>query len=457
MGFFVISLSIIGCVMLVLTGYIWDRSLHRRLKSLSEEAKARDQDKDIEVDNVDEVLSLARRIEHMAQKVQRAEEGYRGIVEDQVDLICRYHRDGRLSFVNGAYERFQGKKRTELAGQLFPVYEMGQPPRRADGSLPETTTFEQEMVDADGRRHWFSWTNRAILDPEGQVQEYQAVGHNITPRKEAEAALQKAKEAAESADRAKSEFIAIVSHEIQTPINGVIGFCKLLQDTALTAEQKECVEMIRSCGGMLEVLVNDILDLSKIEAGRIDLRPMPFASHKCFEEVLSLFAQQARDASLGLKLRIAADVPGILTGDEHRLRQILSNLVSNALKFTEQGGVTVEVICVKGEADITAIQHPLTLNVAVRDTGIGIPADKLSLLFRPFALVDSTLRRKRGGAGLGLIIAKRLCELMNGGITVESYPGTGSVFRFLVKMEYEKGDSTAPMIPVLVPGPVTAR
>lgn len=454
--YFVLSLAIIGCVLLILSGYVWDRSLHQRLKTLNDEARSRVQEQESETGDLDEVLGLARRIERMAQKLQKSEASYRGIVEDQADLICRYHPDGRLSFANGAYERFNGKNRAELLGQFFPLYEMGQLPRRADGSLPDTAAFEYEMMGSDGQRHWFSWTHRAIPSSDGHVLEYQAVGHDITTRKEAEAALQRAKEAAESADRAKSEFVAVISHEIQTPINGVIGFCKLLQDTPLNADQKECVDMIRSCGSSLETLVNDILDLSKIEAGRIELRNSPFAAHKCFEEVLSLFAQQARNAGLSLKLRIAADLPGIVTGDQNRLRQVLSNLVSNALKFTERGGVTVEVSCAKDELIPGTNRCQLTLNVAVSDTGIGIPADKQSLLFRPFGQVDSTLRRKHSGSGLGLIIAKRLCELMGGSISVESRPGTGSAFRFSTRMEYNKGDSTAPMVPAFAPSPIKA-
>jgi signal transduction histidine kinase len=316
--------------------------------------------------------------------------------------------------------------------------------------------FEQEMVSAAGRRFWIAWTNRAIADADGDVLEYQAVGHDITVRREAEDALRRAKESAEAADRAKSEFLAIMSHEIQTPINGVMGFCRLLQETALTREQKECVEAIRACGSALEALVNDVLDLSQIEAGRLSLQAAPFALHKCFEEVVTLFGPQARQADLGLELHIAPDVPPIVTGDERRLRQILSNLVGNAVKFTSRGGVVVRAFCVKGGPVAGTYRHQLTLHVAVRDTGIGIDPEKLGSLFRPFGQVDTSPRRKYGGAGLGLAIAKRLCEVMGGSIEVESYPGTGSIFRFAVRLEYDKGDSTAPMVPVLAPRPVPA-
>ncbi|HTX66834.1 MAG TPA: ATP-binding protein, partial [Opitutaceae bacterium] len=323
--------------------------------------------------------------------------------------------------------------------------------------LPEVATFEQEMVNAKGWRRWIAWTNRAIADADGEVLEYQAVGHDITARREAEDALRRAKDAAEAADRAKSEFLAIISHEIQTPINGVMGFCRLLQETALTREQKEYVDTIRSCGNALEVLVSDILDLSQIEAGRLSLQPAPFGLHKCFEEVVALFAPQARAADLGLELHVAPDVPAIVTGDEQRLRQVLHNLVGNALKFTNRGGVTLRVACIKGDAAGGGGRRAVTLKVAVRDTGIGIDADKLLTLFRPFGQIDTSPRRRHGGAGLGLAISKRLCEMMGGTIEVESFPGTGSTFTFMVRMEYDAGDSTAPMVPAaLSPRPAPA-
>lgn len=456
---FVLSLAIIGCILLVLAGYVWDRGLHIRLKALMEEARIRGEDREPappDGGDTDEVIGLARRIERMAQSLQKVEASYRGIVEDLSDLICRYRPDGRLTFVNTAYARFFGRGRNELAGQIFPPHAAGLLPRAKDGAVLAVAAFEQEMVNAQGGRLWIAWTNRAIADVDGEVLEYQAVGHDITARRETEDALRRAKEAAEAADRAKSEFLAIISHEIQTPINGVIGFCRLLQETALTREQKECVDMIRSCGGALEALVNDILDLSQIEAGRLSLQPSPFGLHKCFEEVVTLFAPQARQADLALDLHIAPDVPAIVTGDEQRLRQILNNLVSNAVKFTNRGGVALRVTCVKGEPVTGTTRRGLTLKVSVRDTGIGIESEKISALFRPFSQIDTSPRRRHGGAGLGLAIAKRLCEMMGGAIEVESYLGTGSIFTFSVGVEYEKGDSASPMVPVLVPRPVPA-
>lgn len=456
----IIGLAIIGCILLVLTGYLWDGALHRRLQALSEQARVREQEGGaiaaVEPEETDEVMSIARRLEHMAQSLQNAQASYRAIVEDLTDLVCRYRPDGRLTFVNGAYARFCGQNRTALLGQVFPPYEQDLLPRSVKPSPREATTFEQQLEDAAGNRRWIAWTNRMIPDPEGGVLEFQAVGHDVTTRKEAETTLREAKEAAEAADRVKTEFLAIIRHEIETPINGIVGFCRLLQETPLSGDQKDCVDMIRSCGNALEALVSDMLDLSQIEAGRLNLRLAPFALHRCVEEVLALFGGQAREAGLGLDFGFAPDVPAIVIGDQHRLVQILTNLVGNGVKFTKQGKVTVDVSCVKGELVANTNRRRIALHFAVRDTGIGIPEEKQPLLFRPFSQVDTSARRAHGGTGLGLAIAKRLCEMMGGTIGVESHPGTGSTFSFSAQMEYERRDSTSPFQFTTNPDPVPA-
>jgi len=268
--FYVIGFAIIGCVLLVLAGYVWDRSLMERLKTLREAGTPSEKrtPPTREESDPDEILGLARNIERMARSLQQVEASYRNMVEDQVDLICRYRPDGRITFVNGAYARAFAKKRLELSGELFPFYSHGV----AVGDGP--FTFERELVLPDNRRRWLLWIQRPIGDANGIV-EYQALGHDITERKEAEAALIKAKNAAESADRAKSEFLAIVSHELCTPINGVIGFAKLLTESPLNPEQREFVTMIQTGGRALERLIADILDLSRIEAGNIEIEKTP--------------------------------------------------------------------------------------------------------------------------------------------------------------------------------------
>jgi PAS domain S-box-containing protein len=439
--YYILTLAMIGCVLLVLAGYVWDRTLMQKLRTLRSAAGS---SSDVEANDSgepdhDEIIGLARNIERMAQALQKTEASYRGIVEDQVDLICRYRLDGKLTFVNSAYAQAFGRKRTELVGQPFPLFVQG----AATGDEPYT--FERELTLADNQRRWFMWTQRAIRDDSGTTLEYQGVGHDITLRKEAEAALLHAKEAAEAADRAKSEFLAIVSHEIRTPINGVIGFAQILADSPLSPEQREQVGIIKSSGQALEKLIADILDLSKIEAGKIEIESAPFGLHKCVEEVMAFFQLKARSASLALSAKIELDVPAIVNSDEARLRQILTNLVNNALKFTEKGGVTVHVSCMRGEpVSMGDSRRALRLFFSVTDTGIGIPAEKISKLFKPFSQVDTSSERRRSGTGLGLIISKRLCELMGGSISVDSKPGEGTTFRFSILTDYEKGDTQAP-------------
>ncbi len=356
-----------------------------------------------------------------------------------MDLICRYRADGRLTFVNGSYARAFGRKRNELVGELIPFLDAGRISNR------EIQNYEHLLKMADGREACVNWTQRPIYDDRGDLLEYQAVGHDITERKSAEIALMNAKEAAESADQAKGQFLAVVSHEIRTPINGIMGFADMLAGTELTADQREQVRLIRSSGLALSKLINDILDLSKIEAGKIEIEHAPFGLHKCVEDVCAIFTQSARNAAIKLEYTISEGVPVIVNGDETRLRQILTNLLANAVKFTERGGITVNLSCSKKGRNGDDRQD-LRLFFTVTDTGIGIDADKMSQLFQPFSQVDSSLQRRRNGTGLGLTISKRLCELMGGSISVESRKGEGSTFRFTLQMDYEKGD-TAPPIP----------
>jgi PAS domain S-box-containing protein len=433
---YIIGFAITGCMLLVLAMYAWDQTLVKTLKSIHDTTDAvRPNDPmggEIEESDSDEIIGLARKIERMARSLQQVEASYKGIVEDQPDLICRYKSDGKLTFVNGAYARAVNRKRPELVGVDFPYFAPGA------AIADEPYTFESEMLFDDGRRLWIRWTQRAIKDDERSTMEYQAVGHDITERKEAEAALLRAKEAAEAADRAKSEFLAIVSHELRTPINAIIGFSKMLFSTTLNLDQREQVEMINSSGLALEKIIADILNLSKIDSGKIDIEHAPFSLRQCVQDICAFFAPKARSLALALDSKVDPGVPDIVNSDESRIRQILTNLVGNALKFTERGGVTLEVSCARGEPlEPGSKRRVARLFFSVKDTGIGIPADKLDHLFLPFSQVDTSTTRRRGGTGLGLIISKRLCELMGGTISVESRPAEGSTFRFSILTDFE--------------------
>jgi len=433
---YIIGFAICGALLLMLAGYVWDQTLAKSLKSLhdtTDSVKIEDAPLISDESDSDEIIGLARKIERMARSLQQVEASYKGIVEDQPDLICRYRNDGKITFVNGAYARAVNRKRTELVGVDFPYFTPGA------AIADEPYTFETEMPFDDGRRLWIRWTQRAINDDERTTMEYQSVGHDITERKEAEAALLRAKEAAEAADRAKSEFLAIVSHELRTPINAIIGFSKMLSSTTLTLDQREQVEMINSSGLALEKIIADILNLSKIDSGKIDIEHAPFSLRMCVQDICAFFAPKARSLALALDTKVDAGVPEIVNSDESRVRQILTNLIGNALKFTERGGVSLEVSCARGEpVEPGSPRRVARLFFAVKDSGIGIPADKLDHLFMPFSQVDSSSTRRRGGTGLGLIISKRLCELMGGTISVESRAGEGSTFRFSILTDFEE-------------------
>jgi signal transduction histidine kinase/CheY-like chemotaxis protein len=261
---------------------------------------------------------------------------------------------------------------------------------------------------------------------------------------------EEAARAAEQASRAKSSFLATVSHEIRTPMNGVIGMAQILQDTPLNAEQRECVGAIQTSGETLLSIINDILDYSKIEAGRLDLESIPWSPRAVVEEVLDLLAATARRKKLELAYLIEPGVPELMLGDPHRVRQILLNLVGNALKFTHDGEVFVTL---RPHPEKSG-DAPSKLEIAVSDTGIGISAEGLDRLFKPFSQVDASTTREYGGTGLGLAICHRLVSLMGGRIWMESTQGSGSICRFTLEMHAPPtARETPPAAPFLAPLP----
>ena len=362
-------------------------------------------------------------------ELRTSEERYRGLVESQDDLIVRRGADGTLSFVNDAFctEFGVGREAVEGTGFRPPVHDDdSEVSRLAHVRLdvpPYRVRYDERVQTAQGWR-WIAWEDYAIRDDRGHLREIQSVGRDITDRKLAEAELQEAREKAEAANRAKSSFLATMSHEIRTPMNGVLGMARLLLDTRLTPEQNNYAQAVRDSGEALLSIINDILDYSKIEAGRLELERHDFDLATTVERVAELLSPRADPKRVEIETFIAPAVPTGLVGDQGRLRQVLLNLAGNAVKFTETGGVGISVHLEEETAE------RVRLRFEVADTGIGIPRQAQTQLFQEFTQVDSSTTRRYGGTGLGLAISKRIVQHMEGEIGLESEIGLGSCFWF---------------------------
>ena len=375
-------------------------------------------------------ISHQKRVE---QALQESEARYRSVVDNVKEVIFQTDLDGHWTFLNPAWSEITGYAIDSSLGQplLDSVHPLDH--QRTKELFDQLIRHEQEYcrneiryISRSGDFHWLEVYARPTLDVNGQVTGTSGTLTDITERRETERALQLAKEEAESASRAKGEFLANISHEIRTPMNAVIGMTSILQDTVLTEEQKNYVETIRTSGDALLTLLNRVLDFSKIESGHMEFENEPFHLLDAMEDSLMLLAPQAFEKGLELAYLVAPGTPTELMGDKGRLRQILVNLIGNAVKFTAHGEIMVFVEAVERANQLWQFQF------TVKDTGIGIPPELISRLFKPFSQVDTSTTRQFGGTGLGLAISRKLAEMMGGEMTVESKPAQGSEFKFTI-------------------------
>ena len=357
---------------------------------------------------------------------------YRDLLDNQLDIIMRRDRSGRISFVNDAFCATFGVDQNAMIGAPFEPQYVTDTPRLSFGAFGEEDrlAYEQQLMTEHGPR-WFAFEDVAIRDEEGELREVHTVGRDITEEKKTAADLQEARNRAEAANHAKTRFLATMSHEIRTPMNGIMGMTDLLAESSLTPEQHTYCQAINKSATTLLALIDEILDFSRIEAGKFEMVKKPYKITDFAESVVELLAPRAFEKGLSFGCYVAPDLCDRLIGDEMRMRQILLNLLGNAIKFTDQGGVILEVS--------SAGERKELLRFSVSDTGVGLTREDMKHIFVEFEQVDSSNERRNGGTGLGLAITRRLVEKMGGEIRVSSVPGKGSVFTVDMPLENAPG------------------
>ena len=365
------------------------------------------------------------------------------IMENATDVILTFHENGQIQSCNPAIQRVFGYSTEEIIGQSLELLMSEQPKRQLDSYSRLNLRSQQTNIlfirnEATGRRKDDTLlpidftVSRMNLDTKSM---YLGIIRDITTQKETETALRQAKETAEAASRVKSEFLATMSHEFRTPLNAILSLAELLQSTPLTIDQEDSVDMIYDSGHKLLTLISDILDFSNMETGKAELSVSPFALRACVETAVSQFTPQLAEKGLNLACYIKPNVPIRLVGDEVRLRQIITKLIDNAVKFTIQGDILLSV------TSELLDYNQCKLQFIIKDSGIGIPADKLDQLLTPFSQVDSSSTRQFGGTGLGLAICNQLVQKMDGSLKIKSKEGQGTAVYFTIVTPFMSGET----------------
>ncbi len=401
-----------------------------------------------EIDNLNFKYNRANKEKSVAYSIlktisndlSQSESRYRNVVNNVKEVLFTTDPQGSWIFLNPAWEQLTGYLISESLGKDFAEFvDPADKQLNKDNFLPliqretDHVSHELRFITKDGRIRWVEVFATLTLGEDGTLLGTTGTLTDITEKREFLKELIKAKEEAESATKAKSEFLATMSHEIRTPMNGVIGMTSLLLQTQLTEDQRDYAETIRLSGENLLTIINDILDFSKIESGKMELEIHPFDIRTSIEDVFDLLTPRAIEKKVDLFYTLDPNITNDIIGDLTRFRQIMVNLVGNAIKFTERGEVFVSI------NEFSKLENEeVMLEFSVKDTGIGIPSAKQSNLFKPFSQVDASTSRKYGGTGLGLAICARLVEMMGGEIRVMSSPGEGSTFTFTIRTRYSK-------------------
>ncbi len=407
---------------------VLSRSFNRMAQALSENTE------DLENQVRERTSELTRSAAALAEK----ELHLRTVLASQPECVKTLDREGRVIAMNPAGRNILGMDPEEsIEGASVYDFICAQDHgafkdlnRRVFDGESLSLQFEVRILSGDIR--WMETHAVPLRDADGSVVAHLASTRDITDAKAKVEELRIAKERAEAGDKAKGEFLANISHEIRTPMNGIIGMTQIALDYDLEDEQRENLEIVMECSESLLVLINDILDFSKIGAGKLELESVALDLKGCIRSVLDVLGPGAREKSITLSAEVSEEIPGDLIGDPHRLRQVMTNLMSNAVKFTERGSVIVSAVPEK------ISENSATVRVCVKDTGIGISPDRLSAIFESFTQADGATTREYGGTGLGLAISKQLIELMGGEIWVESAPGCGS--SFIVRLQLPRAE-----------------